>query len=66
MQDQINLHELAKMVQRMRDAQNDYFRHGKNKITLKRSIELEKKVDDVLKAIITDTPVIVQQKNIFL
>ncbi|MDQ2718205.1 MAG: hypothetical protein M3Z26_00385 [Bacteroidota bacterium] len=65
MQAQINLHELANMVQRMRDAQTEYFRH-RHKITLQRSIELEKKVDTVLKAIITDTPIINEQQKLFL
>ncbi len=64
MQTEINLHDYALQVQRMRDTQKEYFRF-RTKTLLQRCIALEKKVDDISKSIITDTPII-EQKKLFL
>jgi hypothetical protein len=57
------LESLAAQVQAMRSAQKNYFRYH-SKSDLKRSIEIEKRVDDLLKSIIEKQPV-TEQKNLF-
>jgi hypothetical protein len=57
------LESFTEQVQAMRSAQKGYFRfHSKS--DLKRSIELEKRVDDLIKSII-GKQTITEQKNLF-
>jgi hypothetical protein len=48
----MSLTELAKLVQDMRRAQNDYFRHGRTPAQLTVSKDLERRVDDAVRSVL--------------
>lgn len=64
MQTETTLESFAAQVQAMRSTQKEYFRFH-SKADLRRSIELEKKVDDLLKTII-GKQTIIEQTKLFL
>ena len=57
------LESFAETVQRMRACQKNWFRFHSKK-DLKESIQLEKLIDDLVKSILKNEP-IVSQKNLF-
>ena len=66
MQTEISLQDLATIVKQMRRAQIDFFRFGRNKSDLQKSIKLESKVDEILKKIpTTENTNIPFQSNLF-
>lgn len=64
MQTEINLKSFAEKVQQMRTLQKNWFRYHSKK-DFKESMQMEKEVDDLIKLITHDIP-IVQPKNLFL
>ena len=63
MSTQQTLQSFAETVQRMRSAQKNWFRFHSQK-DLKESMQLEKLIDDLIKSILQDKP-IVSQQNLF-
>ncbi|MGN6247367.1 MAG: hypothetical protein ACTHNG_03365 [Ginsengibacter sp.] len=64
MQNEIDLETFAQIVKSMRKAQREYFAY-RTKTTLKRSIEMEKRVDDIVRSLAEEKP-IPKQSKLFL
>ncbi|MGN6802382.1 MAG: hypothetical protein ACTHJN_10775 [Ginsengibacter sp.] len=64
MENEIDLETFAQLVQSMRKAQREYFAY-RSKNTLKKSIEMEKRVDDIIRSVVNEKP-IPKQSKLFL